>query len=275
MEAEKFRMKLLTTVNDNINILQTHNKDWTVKGFIDIYKNIYTISVDTKVVSKIMELMLFPIIHKFAVDNDLKIELAEYQNHYPDITFICKDGTKYALDIKSTYRTSDTTVNGFTLGAFTGYFRNRQSNKNILYPYEQYSKHFVLGIIYTKQDGAIDEREIYTLEDIEDILSVVTNIEFLLQEKYKIANTRPGSGNTKNIGGITNIKKLKEGEGPFSKLEIDIFDDYWMYYMTKDMMEEGKPPYKNLKEYIEYKKKSPNLSVEDVEEEDLIVEDEE
>ena len=274
MESEKFRRELLKTINDNINVLQTDKKDWTVKGFIDIYKNIYTISIDTKVVSKIMELMLFPILHKFAADNDLKIELAEHQNHYPDITFLCKDGTKYALDIKSTYRKSDTTVNGFTLGAFTGYFRNRKSNKNILYPYEEYSKHFVLGIIYTKQDRSIDEKQIYKLEDMDHIFSVITNIEFLMQEKYKIANTRPGSGNTKNIGGITDIKNLKEGKGPFAKLEIDTFDDYWMYYMTNDMIQEGKPPYKNLKEYIEYKKKVPNIDVEEIEEEDMIIEDE-
>ena len=40
--------------------LSTDDGDWVVKGFIDIYRNIYTISVDTKVISKIIELMLFP-----------------------------------------------------------------------------------------------------------------------------------------------------------------------------------------------------------------------
>ncbi len=34
----------------------TPRGDWIIKGFIDISKNIYTISVDTKVISKIMEL---------------------------------------------------------------------------------------------------------------------------------------------------------------------------------------------------------------------------
>lgn len=32
--------------------------DWVVKGFIDTYHNIYTISADTKVISKLIELML-------------------------------------------------------------------------------------------------------------------------------------------------------------------------------------------------------------------------
>jgi len=34
--------------------------NWTVKGFIDISKNIYNISTDTKVISKLPEIMLFP-----------------------------------------------------------------------------------------------------------------------------------------------------------------------------------------------------------------------
>ena len=30
--------------------------DWIIKGFIDIYRQIYTVSVDTKIVSKVLEL---------------------------------------------------------------------------------------------------------------------------------------------------------------------------------------------------------------------------
>lgn len=36
------------------------NEEWTIRGFIDVFKNIYTISSDTKIVSKILELHLFP-----------------------------------------------------------------------------------------------------------------------------------------------------------------------------------------------------------------------
>jgi hypothetical protein len=35
--------------------VSTEDGQWTVKGFIDVYKNVYTISSDTKVVSKILE----------------------------------------------------------------------------------------------------------------------------------------------------------------------------------------------------------------------------
>ena len=42
--------------------VSTPDGQWAVKGFIDTYRNIYTISTDTKVVSKIMELYIFPFI---------------------------------------------------------------------------------------------------------------------------------------------------------------------------------------------------------------------
>jgi predicted nuclease of restriction endonuclease-like RecB superfamily len=78
MKATVFREKLEKVLFDNIKDLQDKDKDWVVKGFIDIYRNIYTVSIDTKVVSKIIELMLFPTIAKFAKDNNLKMILAEH-----------------------------------------------------------------------------------------------------------------------------------------------------------------------------------------------------
>lgn len=50
------------TLSDKIAV----NDEWTIKGFIDIFKNIYTISSDTKIVSKILELHLFPQFLAFA-----------------------------------------------------------------------------------------------------------------------------------------------------------------------------------------------------------------
>jgi hypothetical protein len=163
MKSIDFRGKLLTCFEEFKRTLATDDGDWVVKGFIDVYRNIYTISIDTKVVSKIIELMLFPVISRFAFENNYKMILSEHQNHYPDITFIVPNNIKIALDLKSTYRTGAETVNGFTLGAFTGYFRQRQSNKNITFPYEQYGAHFVLGVIYSRREDAVDERRIHSL----------------------------------------------------------------------------------------------------------------
>lgn len=183
--------------------------------------------------------------------------LCKEQNFYPDMTFVDLANNKYALDIKSTYRKDEKRVNGMTLGAFTGYFRDRGSKKNITFPYEEYVGHFVLGIIYSRTDEHIDERKVYRLADLQNITSVVKDFSFFVQEKYQIAIDRPGSGNTKNIGSVVKIDELINGNGPFAKLGEEVFDDYWMYYLTKDMaraVELKGPPYKNLKEYFQYKK---------------------
>jgi hypothetical protein len=254
---EDFRNQLLEYVDLFNSAVSTQNGDWVVKGFIDIAKNIYTISTDTKVVSNIMELLLFPKICQFARKNSLKMVLCKEQNFYPDITFMDSKNNNFAVDLKSTYRKTAKDVNGMTLGAFTGYFRNRTSKKNITFPYQDYAGHFVLGIIYSRADNVSDERKIYKLDDLQNITSVVKDFSFFAQEKYKIALDRPGSGNTKNIGSVTKIDELIHGKGPFAALGEDVFDDYWMYYLTKDMakaIDLKDAPYKNLKEYKEYKR---------------------
>ena len=239
-------------VNEFENVISTDKGDWVVKGFIDIYKNIYTISSDTKVISKIIELYIFPKILEFAKKNNLEIELTKEQNFYPDITFKDSEGNLFAVDLKSSYRKNDNHINGMTLGAFTGYF---DSLKNITHPYNEYKAHVVLGVIYDYVSD-IDERKSYTIEQLPDIISVIKNFKFFVQEKWKIAIDRPGSGNTKNIGSVSNINDLINGNGPFAELGEDIFNDYWMYYLTTDMArmaELPKPYYRNLSEYKQFK----------------------
>ena len=138
----------------------TKGNEWTIRGFIDIFKNIYTISSDTKIVSKVLELHLFPQFLSFAESIGYDIELATFQNWYPDLTFICKKNPniKFAVDLKTTYRDKDYPdfCNGFTLGSHGEYFINRTSTKNIQYPYDDYSGN-------TANIGSIQK--------IEDILS--------------------------------------------------------------------------------------------------------
>jgi len=54
MEQDDFQKGLLRHTEDFRKVLETPSGDWAVKGFIDVAKNIYTISIDTKVVSKII-----------------------------------------------------------------------------------------------------------------------------------------------------------------------------------------------------------------------------
>ena len=256
MNKDEFLAALQDEAATFTSAVATEDGEWIIKGFIDIYKRIYTISVDTKVISKVLELLLFPAFVKFADKFGFELELAPQQNFYPDLTFISKEtGAKFAVDIKSTYRISDDKVSGMTLGAFTGYFRNRDSNKNTLYPYNQYSGHFVLGVVYSQCKEIVDERRQYSLEDLEKIQSVIRNFIFFAQPKYRIASASPGSGNTKNIGSVSRLDDLLNGTGPFSRLGEEVYDDYWMYYLTKDMAAAVNlpRPYTNLKSYFDYK----------------------
>ena len=200
--------------------------------------------------------MLFPSLVRFAERERYKIVLSREQNHYPDLTFISSDGHKFAVDLKSTYRINSTTVNSMTLGAFTGYFRNRASSKNITFPYSEYAGHFVLGVIYSRAEPKASELKTHTIDELQDIPSVVKDLQFFAQPKYKIAKDQPGSGNTKNIGSVSTLSALINGAGSFATLGEAVFDDYWMYYLTSDMaraVDLGKAPYNNLKTYLDYK----------------------
>lgn len=255
MTKEKFIELLRNAVKDFGESISTEDGNWVVKGFVDIHKNIYTISADTKVISKIIELYIFPKIVKFANINNLEIELTKEQNYYPDITFKDDEGNLFAVDLKSSYRKNATQINGFTLGAFTGYFRDRTSLKNITHQYDAYKAHIILGVIYD-MNFDIDELKTYRLEQLDEITSVIKNFCFFVREKWEIAIDRPGSGNTKNIGSVNRIDDLLNGKGVFSELGEDIFNDYWMYYLTADMARKAelpKPYYTNIAEYKKFK----------------------
>lgn len=255
--ASQFLLLLQTEAATFQKLVSAPDGDWVVKGFIDIFRNVYTISGDTKVVSKLVELMLFPHFVAFASRNNLKLVLSREQNHYPDLTFIAEDGAKFAVDMKSTYRTGSGRVNSMTLGAFTGYFRERSSTKNTTFPYGDYAGHFVLGVVYSRAKVRADELKVHTVEEIEKIPSVVKDLQFFAQPKWRIAKDLPGSGNTKNIGAVNSLSALVNGMGPFAALGEDAFDDYWMYYLTQGMAKAAElhePPYHNLATYLEYKK---------------------
>ncbi len=104
-EKEEFSRKLEEFVTELKSHVSTDDGQWTIKGFIDIFKNVYTISSDTKMVSKILEIHLFPKILAFAQTNKYKVVLAEYQNYYPDmLTSRQPIGTPknriYAMDLR-------------------------------------------------------------------------------------------------------------------------------------------------------------------------------
>jgi hypothetical protein len=271
-ELDKFADKLEKYVSSD-------DGDWTIKGFIDVYKNVYTISSDTKIVSKILEIHIFPQILQFADRIGYKIILAEKQNWYPDLTFVNKkkEEIKFALDIKTTFRRNDKTA-GFTLGNHGGYFKERDKDKNIQFPYNQYTGHYCLGVIYTRTDllddlaeteifqveelqeeydtpnRKVGERSVTTVKNLKSITSVIKDFDVFASEKWKIASDKQGSGNTANIGSVVDIADLKNGSGIFSQLGEEWFDEYWINYGSATMVKDGKPiKITTLKDFLEFK----------------------
>lgn len=278
---QQFKADLKKFTEKLSGYVSTDNGDWTVKGFIDVFKNIYTISSDTKIVSKILEIHIFPQILQFADSVGYHIVLAEKQNWYPDLSFVSKDNDKikFAVDLKTTYRDPNFPghINGFTLGSHGTYFKDRTSSKNIQFPYSEYLGHFCLGIIYTRADfdslseteifqvqelqeeyetpnKKIGEREVTTVKHLKSITSVIKDFDFFVAEKWEIASETEGSKNTANIGSITNIEDLKNGNGIFAKLGEHWFDEYWINYGSATMVKDGNPvKITKLKDFLEFK----------------------
>lgn len=233
MTRQEFLKKLKQFSKSLTSYVSTNSGDWKIKGFIDTDENVFTISSDSKIISKILEIQLFPKFKEFADKIDFEIVLAEKQNWYPDLSFVSKQdpSVKFSVDIKTTYRLEDYDgfCNGFTLGSHGKYFRNRASTKNIQFPYGDYTAHFCLGVLYTRAISAdIDETETLKLDDLQNITSVITDLVFFAEEKWKISSDRGGSGNTANIGSIDYIEDMLEGNGVFVNLGESIFDEYWI-----------------------------------------------
>lgn len=257
---QEFFQALTQFVSSLDEHVSTDDGQWSIKEFIDVCRNIYTISSDTKIISKILEIHLFPRILSFAEEIGYRVVLAEHQNYYPDISFVHSrnEHIKFAVDFKTTYRLPDYPefCNGFTLGSHGEYFVNRGSSKNIQFPYSQYQGHFCLGIIYSRHSvEAVDETRTYRLEELHSISSAIKDFKFFVAEKWKIASDKSGSGNTANIGSINRIADITLGRGMFSDLGEEQFDDYWMNYGKITITEDsGKTKQiRNLKDFVNFR----------------------
>ena len=256
---EKENVEFLKNLKFFANSLKetiSKNDEWTIRGFIDIFKNIYPMSADTKVISKILEVHLMPQFLNFAEKFNFNLELAEYQNWYPDLTFVSKENPsiKFAVDLKTTYRDEKNKnfCNGFTLGSHGEYFIDRTSKKNIQYPYGEYSGHFCIGIIYSREIFMVKNNfQPYEIDEVDNIPAAIKNFVFFAEEKWKIASDNQGSGNTANIGSIKAIDDLIKGRGVFSLAGEEFFNDYWVNF-GKLEIPDGRGRYKKLSSFSEF-----------------------
>ena len=200
-------------------------------GIIDSSNCIHTLGTDSKIIGRIFEMFAQPVLETIAKRHNLILATPEMQTVYPDFIMMKDENStnKIAIDIKTTYVDSDDSTIVFTLGSFGSYMRNNV--KNIEYKYTDYTKHYVIGFVY-KRNGQAQESRIVNYKDRDKIEFPFNEVKYFIQEKYKIAGDKPGSGNTENIGSIhtKNFSDFKEGNGPFSSLGVDAFDIYWKYY---------------------------------------------
>ena len=169
MDTSRFFQLLSDEVSTYKSYLETEGHDWIVKGFIDVDKNVYTITNDTKVVSKIIEILLIPRLEYFALTNNLYMYLPTKQNFYPDLTFIDEENNKFAVDFKSSYYKKDGYANGLTLGSYWGYFRKRNEKDHTDFPYGEYKSHLGIGMLYKQCADHPNEKSVFSVDEIADI----------------------------------------------------------------------------------------------------------
>lgn len=214
-----------------LNQVHPNGLDWDLVGILTRKSKVYTLSYDSKILSGIFEILSEPVIIKVAENNRLEIKKA-VQNQYPEFTLFSTErpNEKIAIDIKSTYRQRNLMgiikPFGFTLGSYRSYLKDPLGRKGILYPYIDYKAHWVIGFLYDR-NPMYDKTEIKEIIEAAQLQPPYSNIEFFIQQKYKIAGKVTGSGNTTNIGSIKsrNILDFEEGNGPFKT--ITEFEDYW------------------------------------------------
>lgn len=239
--------------------LEEKNINWEVSALASPDGRLVSLGSDSKLIGRIFELISYNILQEIADENGLILQPSEKQTVYPDFTLMKSedDKEKIAVDIKTTYRKflKSGMPSGyvFTLGSFASYMRNGM--KNISYPYNEYAKHYVIGFIYTRNENA-SEGQIFDIGDLSELPTPYKDVEVFVQEKYKIAGDKPGSGNTENIGSFkTNrLEYLVNGEGPFSELGIEVYEDYWAGYKEY----RGQPTYTSLEGYLEIQKEREN-----------------
>lgn len=220
--------------NKEIKKLYPDNIEWGLVGILTKQSKVYTLSYDSKILSGIFEIFCEPIVYKIAKNHNLTLEKTG-QTSYPDFTLFSDDKPKkkIAVEVKSTYRkfTRDGKVKkfNFTLGSYRSYLRDPYGKKGILYPYSDYSEHWVIGFLYTRNPEC-KVTEIKQVIEASQLQSPFMDIEFFVQEKHKIAGRTPGSGNTTNIGSIKSdtIDGFRDVKSGFKTKKE--FDDYWRNY---------------------------------------------
>lgn len=228
-----------------MNHLANIENGYSVCGIIDRRRRVYPLGTDTKVLSTIFEIIARQSVSDYAKQANLLLIDSGKQNYYPDFTLAVnhEDPNKIAIDVKTTYKNNADDDFGFTLGSYTSFLRN--GTKNIMFPFNQYKEHWIIGFVYRRVSvdaNAVGRR--YTVDDLAQIPAPFSDVEVFVQEKWRIAGDRPGSGNTANIGSIRGkLSDFRQGNGVFGG--EGEFLAYWRGYGATA----GSRRYRNVGEF--------------------------
>lgn len=193
---------------------------WNFVGILDTEKKLHPIPKNIQI-QALFEYLAGKRIEKLGKKLKYDVTPTENPRQYPDCILTKNKPRKkiIAIDIKTTRRINSNRVSGFTLGSYGGYFRSPKKKKGgCVLPYGKINEHWIVGFIYTWDKEA-------------DTLHMVSDIDLIVQKKWKIASKSTGTGTTTAIGSIKNLEKLKKGKGDF-KTEKD-FLKHWRRYKLK------------------------------------------
>ncbi len=187
---------------------------WNICGLIDTEGIILPLPKDSKVVTMIFEELGWIRIQELAKKYKCKC-IRGGSRQYPDVTLEGgKLGNKIiALEFKSARKLDKNKCSRMSLGSFAGYFL--EPNKKspwCVKPYGVYTEHWVVGFLYRWNPNA-------------DCLNMVSDVEVIVQEKWRIASRYTATGDTAHIGSVDDIERLRKGLGDFRSEKE--FEEFW------------------------------------------------
>lgn len=234
-----------------------NQESWEVLGLLNRRHEVLAFGSDSKIIGRVFEIIMKPVLAQAAEELGFELGESEQQTVYPDFWFKKPNGRLVGIDVKSTYRkykrNGQLLPFNFTLGAYSSFMRN--GTKNIFGNYSDYDSHYIIGFLYSRNDNATSGTT--TLDNAGSILTAYTDVEFFIQEKYKIGGQKKGSGNTNNIATFksNSIEDFQNGYSYFTDLGEEVFNHYWEHYpLYTDPATTKAALYTDLESYFEWLK---------------------
>lgn len=192
------------------------NFKWNFVGILTTDDEIIPIPKNSTCITAIIEQKALLILDKFAREKyGCTSTRPSSTREYPDT--ILRGGVFgndiIAVDIKTARKEGRDRISGLTIGSYAGYFLHPDKKmKGCSLPYGAFKEHWIVAFLYEWNVKEDDER-------------LVTGIECVASQKWKMASRSSGTGTTKHIGSVTLISDLRRGRGAFNSEKE--FLEFW------------------------------------------------